>query len=226
MVDLTLASSYVPAFVFVAKSLLCSGLCLYFLPMGGLAALSVLLIIDRVSFNSEFIVDINASVAAVFGFAVVNFERYRKGCACTQSALALSALWVALGFTQTARPGTLKSRHELYGYALLAAALSLTSHTQEPVTHLVLRTIAYNLAVLVQVYWQLATSSEEPLVIILLRHGPVLTSPTPVAALAGVVPNVIAAVNWKPNFPPREDTDVEAAALREALASRKEKAGH
>jgi len=226
MVDLNLASSYVPAFVCVTKGLFLCVLSLYLIPVGGLPALCALVLMDRVFLNSDFILDVNAAVFAVLCAFVTNHDRSQFGIR-TPASYFVGGLWAVLASAQLIQPGTLRPRAELYAYALLTVLLSATHHAVEPLPQYLARTLGYHASVLVQVYWQLSVAQEEPLVLTLLRHGSVLVAPPLVALGATLVSCVAVAMKWKPPAPmERDDPDVEAAALREALASRKEKSGN
>jgi len=225
MVDLSLASSYVPAFVCISKCLACTILAFWLVPIGGLSVLCVALLLDRVMWNCDFIIDVNAAVAAVLWAEFAAHERSHHGVP-GPVALTLSTSWALLATTQVARP-RMGQRGELLWYALLAALLTCTLSPQEPLAYRVARTLCYAATVLVQIYWQLSTQAEEPLVLSLLRHASILAASPLVAAAACVAPNIAVAVRWRPApSQPAIDPDVEAAALREALASRKEKAGN
>lgn len=226
MVDLSLASSYVPAFVCVTKSLLGAALCIFLVPHGGLVVLCMALLLDRVFLNNDFILDVNAAVAAVLWSEVANHERTAHGIH-TPGAVALGAAWATLAVAQLVRPGLLKSKVELYVYACLACCMSVTYCPYESIPYRIARIVGYDVAALVQIYWQISSGQEEPLVVTLLRHGAVLVAHPLVALAAACTPTVVVALRWRPPPPaPGEDPDVEAAALREALASRKEKAGN
>jgi len=112
-------------------------------------------------------------------------------------------------------------------YSCLACCISVSYCPAEALPYRIARTLGYNVCVLVQIYWQLSVAQEEPLVLALLRHACVLVSHPLVALAAALAPVLVIAVRWRPPPPvPKEDADVEAAVLREALASRKEKAGN
>ena len=112
-------------------------------------------------------------------------------------------------------------------YSCLACCISVSYCPAEALPYRIARTLGYNVCVLVQIYWQLSVAQEEPLVLALLRHACVLVSHPLVALAAALAPVLVFAVRWRPPPPvPKEDADVEAAVLREALASRKEKAGN
>jgi hypothetical protein len=77
-----------------------------------------------------------------------------------------------------------------------------------------------------QIYWQIATMQEESLASNVLRNGVILMSFAPIATCAFVFYIIIVIYKWKPVATSAHittDMDMEAAALREALAIRKEK---
>ena len=223
MVDMTLASSYLPAFSCLAKSLAVASMAHVFLPHGGLTALCVLLLLDRTFFNTEFIVDVNAVVAAVVACLAANHERAHNGMV-TNATTPLAVVWVKLVMMQLGRP-VFRARTEMCLYAALAVATSCTSNPIEPLSLVLGRTAAFVTLVLSHVYWHTATAHDEPLTLISARHAHVLLG-TPIVAAAGCLgAAVLLAVRWhaRPQQEVEVPSDIEAAALREALASRKEK---
>jgi hypothetical protein len=228
MVDLSLASSYVPAFVCLSKSLMCCVLATNLIPIGGFSALCAFLLLDRVFINSDFILDVNAVVAAVLWSQVANHERFVSGIH-TPVYVAISVAWIAVAMCQLSRPSTIKTKYELYVYVVCSVFVSITYQAQEPVAHKLCRTLGFNVAVLVQIYWQLSVQMEEPLVLTVLRHGSVMIAPPFMAFIATFAPVIFIAMRWKPVSVVQvkeENPDVEAAVLREALANRKEKLGN
>lgn len=223
MVDLTLASSYVPAFACLAKSLLMASLSFALLPMGGLTALCVSLHLDRLFFNSEFIVDVNAVVMSVVACFAANHERAHNGVR-TQATTFLAVLWAKLMMVQLARP-VVRARTEICLYAALAVATSCTHHPPELLSHVLARTTCFIALVLTQVYWHSATAQDESLALTAARHAHVLLGTPIVATAGGVCAGIVLAFKWHARPPQASDPlpDIEAAALREALASRKEK---
>jgi hypothetical protein len=229
MVDLSLASSYVPAFVCLVKCLLITSLSYVLVPIGGLCVLGLLLLLDRVFWGSDFILDVNAVVLSVLWSQVANHERHHFGFR-TPVFMLLSVVWccaaVALSVYQTG----VHLRSELYGYMTLAACLSITYMALEPFSYCVARTLVFNVAVLLQVYWHIASGREEPLVLTLFRYGFVLLA-MPLAAFLGALGCcVVVALRWRPHtgasVQAEPDVETAAAVLREALASRKEKSGN
>jgi hypothetical protein len=226
MVDLNLASSYVPAFVCLSKSLLCCVLAAYLIPIGGFSALCAFLLLDRVFMNSDFILDVNAVVASVLWSQVACHERFTTGLH-TPAHMVLAVGWIAAAMCQLSRPGTVKSKYELYFYVFCCVFVSITFQSLEPLSYRLLRTVGFNIAILVQIYWQVAAQSEELLVLTVLRHGSIMVVPPFMAFIATAAPVLFIAMRWKPVHVVKEETqDIEAAALREALANRKEKLGN
>ena len=223
MVDLTLASSYLPAFSCLAKSFAMAFAAHMLLPHGGLTALCVLLLLDRTFLNTDFIIDVNAVVVAVVACFAANHERAHNGVV-TNATTVLAVIWVKLVLVQLARP-VARARTELCLYAALAVATSCTNNPIEPLSFVLGRTSAFVALVLSHVYWHTATAHDESLTLISARHAHVLLG-TPVVAAAGCLgAAVLLAFRW--HAQPRQESevpsDIEAAALREALASRKEK---
>jgi len=229
MVDLSLASSYVPAFVCLIKSLIVTSLAYLLVPVGGLCALGLLLLMDRVFFGSDFIVDVNAVVLCVLWGQLANHERHHFGLRAPVSVL-LSLLWACAAVALLARPLGLKSRAELSVYVVLAALVSATHMAQEPFPYCVARAVGFDVAVLLQVYWHISAGQEEPLVLTLFRYGFVLVASPPAALLGALGACVVVALRWRPQpdlcVQQEQDVETAAAVLREMLASRKEKSGN
>jgi hypothetical protein len=223
MVDLTLASSYVPAFSCLAKSLATASLSYVLLPHGGLTALCVALQLDRMFLNTEFIIDVNAVVVAVVACFAANHERAHNGVA-TPATTALAILWAKLSILQLSRQ-VVRPRVEMCIYAGLAVCMSCTHHPPEPMSYALGRTAGFVLLVIANVYWHTATSQEEPLALTAARHAHVLMG-TPLVSVGGALgAAILLAFRWhsKPQAGSEPSPDVEAAALREALARSKEK---
>jgi len=223
MVDLTLASSYIPAFMCLAKSLGMACGAYFLLPVGGLTLLCVIVQLDRMFFNTDFIIDVNAVVASVVACFVVNHERAHNGMHSPASTV-LAAAWAKMSILQLSRP-VVRPRTEMCIYAALAVAMSCTHHPPELLSYVVARTAAYAMLVLTQVYWHTATVQDEPLTLTASRYGHVIIG-HPLVASAGVLgAGVLLAIRWhsRPAQCSDPQPDIEAAALREALASRKEK---
>ena len=223
MVDLSLASSYVPAFVCMLKSVVVCGLGAFLIPLGGTSSLCTLLLLDWIFINSDFILDVNALVAVVLWAQLSNYDRFHRGIHTLLSML-IGATWVVFALSQLVRPGTLKHKIELYVYSGLAILMSFTYLPHEPLHYSIIRGVGYNVVCFVQIYWQIAASAEEPLVVTLLRNGAILLSIPPVAFVGSLCLVGVIAFRLKPiTVTVANDVDMEAAALREALASRKEK---
>ena len=223
MVDLTLASSYLPAFCCLAKALLMASLAYFILPIGGLTFLCVVLQLDRLFCNTDFIVDVNAVVASVLACLAVNHERAHNGIHTTTSTV-LSAAWAKLMILQLSRP-VARQRTEMCLYAALVVAMSCTHHPPEVFSYVVARTTGYAALVLTHIYWHTATSQDEPLTLTAARYAHVIVGAPLVACAGSLGAGMLLAYRWhaRPTQPGDPQPDVEAAALREALASRKEK---
>lgn len=229
MVDLNLASSYVPAFLCLLKCLVLTSLAYALVPVGGLCALGLVLLFDRVFWGSDFILDVNAVVLAVLWGQVANHERHHFGFR-TPVVPLLSVVWCAAALGLSVYQVGMPLRTELYCYMALAACVSITYMALEPYSYCVARTFVYNVVVLMQVYWHISTGREEPLVLTLFRYGFVLLA-IPVPACMGALGCCVAiAMRWRPQVPnaaqAEPDVETAAAVLREALASRKEKSGN
>jgi hypothetical protein len=234
MVDLSLASSYLPAFVCLAKTLVATAAALLVLPAGGLPALAVLLQMDRLFLNTDFIFDVNALLSLAIAFTAARHDRTRFGVA-TPFATPLAAAWGLLMLAQMARP-TLRPRTEICAYAGLFMLLSVTYETQDPLGTALARATAHITLTLLHIYWHTATGHEEPLTLTATRLGGVMMGNTAVATFTALAASVALAAKWHASREGggvvaggdahTEPNDLEAAAaLREILASRKEKGG-
>jgi hypothetical protein len=237
MVDLQLASSYLPAFVCLAKTLLATAIAHVVIPAGGLPALCVLVQLDRIFLNTDFIFDVNALVAFAVAFAATGHDRAQFG-APTQLALVLTVSWTLLTLTHIVRP-YLRPRAEFVAYATLAAVLSMTFQPPDPPATALARAAAYATLTLAHIYWHAATAHDEPLPLTAARFGAIMLGSAPVAMFTAAAGGIALGAKWHWRAPaaqllgphpppdaPAEPYDPEAAtALRELLASRKEKGG-
>jgi hypothetical protein len=228
MVDLSLASSYVPAFVCLVKCLSIVSLGYVFVPLGGLSVMGLALLLDRVFFSSDFILDVNSVVLAVLWALVSNVQRNQFGFH-TVASLVLSVAWCCVAVAQLLRPGLLRNMSELYVYVVLGALVTMTFMPREPFAYGAARVFGFDFAVLLQVYWHISVGYEEPLVCTLFRYGFVLVAPPLVALVGAFASCVVVAFRWRPQVAAaaasEPDVETAAAVLREALASRKEKSG-
>lgn len=199
------------------------------LPRGGMLFVFILLLLDRTFFNTDFILDVNGLVACVFVLHIANHERNHNGIETTGTPF-VSGLWLVLSLNHTTKVISLKSRNELCAFLLLGAALSFTYVQTEYLSYFMLRSGGFVLCTVAEIYWNLSIAKEEPLLFIVLKQAPIMVGPWPVALAATVLPILVIAIQWKSSVQPSStaaaDPDVEAAALREALASRKDKGGH
>lgn len=228
MVDLSLATSYVPAIICLIKSFILVTLSHFLLPHGGLVFGCVLLLLDRSFLNSDTITDINAIIASLFFLQVSNHERTHNSFVRSYMPLyAASAAWTGLTLHQLAVK-SLRHKTELLCHSLLIVIISTTQFLQESYLQTMLRGLAYSTSVLLLIYFHISQSVEEKLLFKLLRFCPIALTPTPVACILFCSSVCIIVFNWKPiQFsPPSSDVDVEAAALREALAALKDKGGN
>ena len=225
MVDLSLASSYVPAIVFYAKSLFMSISAYYAFPLGGSMSIGLTLIIDRVFFNSDYIMDVNASVAAIYVFMLINYERSRTACSCVWLSTVISIGWVLCSIINTIRVGILHWRHELQVYWFIFVVISFTQWVPETLTYLIARVSVFSVTISIHLYSKLTTKdANESILLILSRHGSMMIAPIPIMLIAAIVPNLSTIFTWKHSLcQVNPEYDAEAAALREALACRKEK---
>ena len=214
MVDLSLASSYVPAFATVAKSVALALASTIVLPIGGAPLMGLLLLLDRQLLNDESILDVNAVVCFLEALVISNHGRLLAYE--TQFSLAVCAVWACLVLLQSMRP-TLGTNVELVALASLGAALCFTGFPAQPLSILLLRVVAFDLAVLIPSYLE-----HHPTPLLMLRMAPAMVAPPVVAALFCLA---LASVwLWRHRGrgqQPGPADDAEAQLVREALARHK-----
>lgn len=242
--DLRLASTYVPAFVCVGKSVVVAVAAVWVVPLGGAPALSLGLLLDRMYCrpNAPGVFDVNAVLAFVFGLCVVVEERHHRGTPI-QLALPLLAVWMGLAAAQSWRPLFIGQRLEVVLLSTLAALVSLTHQAEEMLVLFLGRVICLLLVVVLSVYVSSALVGEGPssalVLLFLLRAGPImLASLLPGVAFGALLLAIIAGglynskhaaaafdretagmpLNNKTHDPEAGDED---ALLREALAKHK-----
>jgi len=225
--DLTLASSYIPAFLCLGKSLMATVVAWFLLPLNGLATLGILLLMDRLFMNNDSIVDVNAVVGLATALRVA---AHTRAIAATNTAqLAIGLIWSALGAVQLARP-FMRPKIELLTQCIMIVAISWTEQPLENLAYAVARTSAYIVLMLGHVYWLTAATSgeEEPLALTAMRFGPVVLGDTSLAAGFTFVGALLIVYKYKYRWHHRDaveisDThDTEAALLRDALARSKD----
>jgi len=229
MVDLSLASSYIPVFVCITKTILVAVLSSYTISTVGICGLSLIVFVDRIFFNSDFIVDVNAVTAIVLWTQVSNYERHHKSLldkSLHGISIVVNFLWAFLGMVQIWKSNFSKCKYEIIVYLGCALSLTFTYFPPENLTSSILRTVAFNLSVFIQIYWQISSMQEESLASNVMRNGVILMSHTPVSLIILILYVFVVILKWKPISSVsivQNDVDIEAAALREALALRKEK---
>lgn len=230
MVDLSLASSYIPVFICLIKSMIVCFSTTGLLYYGGICALVVVLLFDRLFFNSEFIVDVNAVLGAVAWSLVSTHERHHRGfydSSIFVFVIVVNLAWVMIGTVQICKPLIFKNKNEHFFYGFFALALSFTHCSHEHLLHQVIRILMYNFSIFLQVYWQISTFQEEQLSANLMRNAIILVGYQPISAGACFLYFVLVLSRWKPSTGQIiVEIDTEAAALREALAMRKEKSSN
>jgi hypothetical protein len=220
--DLTLASSYIPAFMCLGKSLLVTVLAWFLLPVNGLPTLGVLLLLDRLFLNSDFIVDVNAVVGLMTALRVMAYMRTSSEANVAQLGLGLA--WAALGGIQLVRP-IVRPRTELLLQCAVLAGLSWTMQPLENLAYALARTSSYVVLTLGHVYWLTAAQDEEPLALTSMRFGPVVLCDASLAAGTSLIGALVIVYKYKYRWHHREvvegssdNHDAEAALLRDALA--------
>lgn len=219
MVDLSLASSYIPAFVCILKSLMIVFLGYLFIPFGGLSILGIMLLMDRNIFNTKFIIDVNAVVFSILWTLFANEQRKNYGHE-TRLTWVLIGIWGCVSVMSLVRA----MKFEVYVYAVLSCIVSILHHDTESLGWVVVRVVTYNITVLMQVYWMIVSEVDEPLMVTLMRHVFLLVGPLSETCVFGIILCVVMGIRWK-TVEQTVEPEVENAAsvLREALASRKEK---
>jgi hypothetical protein len=229
MVDLSLASSYIPMFVCILKTIFISVLCSYTVSIGGICGLTLIVLIDRIFFNSDFIVDVNAITSVVLWAQISNYERHHKSLldkSMQYFSIVVNIIWTIMGLIQIWKTNFSKSKSEILIYSACALSLTFTYFPYESLVNSLMRIVAFNTALFVQIYWQISSSQEESLASNVMRNGVILMSCTPIAVCILILYVSLTVFKWKPMYPVvivSNDSDTEAAVLREVLALRKEK---
>jgi len=225
--DMTLASSYIPAFMCLGKSLIAAGLAWVLIPLNGLPTLGVLLLIDRIFLNNDFIIDVNTMVAIVTALRLTAHTREITNTNTAQ--LVIGLLWSAMSTMQLIRPIT-RPKTELLLQGMMFVAISWTYQSAENVAYVLTRTFAYVMLLLGHTYWLAATSlqDEEPIALNAMRFSPVMLGDTSLAMGATLIGALLIIYKYKYKWHHRDaveisDThDTEAALLRDALARAKD----
>lgn len=176
-VDLRLASSYVPAIVCVFKSIGISALAVLLVPVGGVPALALMVMLDRMFVERSSVFDVNAVVAFVFGLCVVVEERHHRGTH-TQLAIPLLCVWSALALLQSCRP-IMSGRWEIGALSVVASLVSVTHQTEEMAPLVLGRVFCFVSIVVGAVYISACMEDEGggSLLLFLMRAGPVMLAP-------------------------------------------------
>lgn len=226
MVDLSLASSYIPVFITLIKGLVLCFSTPGLLNYGGVSALVIFLLFDRIFFFSDFIVDGNAILAAIAWSLISCHERHFKGFydfSIVVFVIVINLMWLSLGLVHLLKPIFFKHKNEHCFYGMCALLLCFTHMQHEILLYQIVRTLAFIFSIFVQVYWQLSTFQEELLSANLMRNAIIMIGLQPIAGIACCSYFLVVMSKWKMPTNPVVDVDVEAVALREALAMRKEK---
>ena len=225
--DLTLASSYIPAFTCLGKSLMATALAWVLIPLNGMPTLGVLLLIDRLFMNNDFIVDVNVMVGIV---TALQLTAHTRESAITNTAqLVLGLIWSVMSAVQLTRP-FVRPKTELLLQGMMFTALSWTYQPAENLAYMLARTFAYVTLMLGHVYWLAATTplDEEPIALTAMRFSPVVLGDASLAMGVTLIGTLLIMYKYKYRWHHRDaveasDThDSEAALLRDALARAKD----
>lgn len=228
MVDLSLATSYIPAIVCQIKTLLFCTMTFFLLPHGGLVFQSLLVMLDRTFFNSDVIIDVNAFLSSLFFLMILNHERNHNGAVVSKTTLYIvSSTWISLVIYHLAYQ-KFKIRTELLLHSLFIALISVIHFETETFTITITRALLYNTSLLIMIYSDISQSLEKSLMVKFMRLSPVITTPIIFGGALSILATSIVLIQWNPFQFTSEmpDSDLEAAALREALAMRKDKGGN
>ena len=214
-VDLSLASSYLPAIVCLAVSLGMACIVPYVpTPVWGYG-----LLLDRLLFNKMEVFDVNAVVA--WTSALIALHADTSAVLPATLAMPISGVWAAVSMCQTARLSKLGFTGELLASLVMACALGCTHTPPESLSYSLARVAASTLATVTLLYTR--AHDPDPLSITLLRTAPIILAPLPVSVTLTLA--ITGAVVWvsrqalAPSQP--ESTDSEAQLFQQALASRK-----
>ena len=214
MVDLTLASSYVPALACVGKCLVMCGLVCVFVPLGGTAAVGALLLVDRVLLNTEYILDVNAVVAFAAALATFNVERQEHPVLPHPTVAVVSALWAAFSLTQHCTFTRVPTPWEMCAAAACAALAASSRAPPEAPQWMAGRALAFSLSVVFVRY-----TREDELPLVLVRMGVFMLGPLVLGVFVFLA--LVATATLRPAERTEraavEEEDAEAQLFREAL---------
>jgi len=226
MVDLSLASSYIPAFVTMLKCMIFALFSKLFYPRGGLPMILVALFIDRSRLNSKFVIDVNAAAAYTAACVCIGIERQQHGFYFYQLSYLTTCAWTTINMLQLT--GRWKLGDPVYAFSLLAVLTSATYAPDEGIVFVATRTFCNVAVTLTQIYCTLSKDGpEEPLAYTLGRNASIHFAPWPAAILVIAAPLCLLATQWQKFTLQQQDLleqdpESEAAILREALAKTKQ----
>lgn len=223
-VDLSLASSYIPAFVCIGKSILTTLLIRLLTPIGGIPIIMALVMIDRLLFNSDHVIDVNCIVSFTTALAYLSLDRIDYVTAPLPLHYFLGICWSSLGFLQSQNLIRLQKSWELISLGVMGAILGSLQSPLEPPTLFLTRSCGYTCSVLAQAY----TRQEEDHPMTLIRNAVIFLAPLPISSVLMALIAISTfiqgrkltgnSINSSFNDP---QSDTEAQLLREALATRK-----
>ena len=208
-VALHLASSYIPALICIGK-VLAVGLWSLIVPLGGGPLLGLLLMLDRRYINNDIVFDVNGVAGFAFVSILVIEERHRFGIA-TPISYGFLVLWAVCSVVHF----FIEFRHEALATSLLAAMVSLTKQSKDPLWAIELRLVLFLIPVMAVCY----TEASYCLYTVLLRSAVIIFSPLPLSVPLSVALTCNAINKWRKTQPPEPDN--EDQLLLEALAKRK-----
>ena len=188
-VDLSLASSYLPACICIAKSSI-SFVLFLFSPVRGWIAMCTLLITDRVLWNTpNCILDVNAVCTALVGGLMVVRARGDAGSA-TVVGNVFTVAWMLMSMLQVVGATRLHRMYEVLTGALVVSILSCVFQKQETPEILAVRSFIFTTANVVLPYLCIVFNHQQSDVdyscVIICRTLPILLA-DPELACAWVV---------------------------------------
>lgn len=209
-IDFRLASTYVPVFTSMTKLTLLVVLCFFVIPNGHMVLLLGLLQLDRIYTNSEFIVDVNYTLVAWLIFQFACIERRNFGIPTAGTHLLVIA-WIVCAIVPF--------KHNTSVCMLLFMGTCVTRFDSETFVWYVCRSYVFLIYIVSKTYVQRYLNQEQSKLHVAIEAGVLVCGHVIVAATFFVIATILLA--YRCIHVEQEHLDLEAQALRQALAFRK-----
>ena len=209
-IDFRLASTYVPVFVSVMKLSLLVVICFFIMPNGHMVLLLGLLQLDRIYTNNEFIIDVNYTLTSWLIFQYACIERRSFGIN-TAGIHILVLAWIACALVPF--------KHNTSVCVLLFMGTCVTRFDPENFVWYVCRSYIFLAYVLSKTYVQRYLNQEQSKLHVAVEAGVIVCGHVIVAAAFFLIATSL--LVFRCVRTEQEQIDLEAQALRQALAFRK-----